>query len=161
MPKSLQYGKVSRQLGPCGLPRPAQLERENRSEQRRDLGKMQGPRCPRVSKSTAASLTQPLLHSRGCFPSAQPHHSPQLPASSAAEAAAHHRMQAQSRKGGETVTGERQMGLAAEMQEATLPGYLPISLGCRAPSNPFLKPEGLYLKTGLSVESRHLFLPAI
>lgn len=45
--------------------------------------------------------------------------------------------------------------------EATLPGYLPISPGCCAPSNPFLKPERLYLKTGLSLESRHLFLPAI
>lgn len=45
--------------------------------------------------------------------------------------------------------------------KATLPAYLPISLGCCAPSNPFLKPEGLYLKTGLSLESRNLFLPAI
>ena len=46
MPKSLQYGKVSRELGPCGLPRPAQLERENGSERRRDWEKMQSPRCP-------------------------------------------------------------------------------------------------------------------
>lgn len=114
---------------------------------------MQGPRCPRVSKSTAASLTEPLLHSPTTALSFQPAQPQKQPLTITCKPRAG--------KGGETVTGERQMGLAAEMQEATLPGYLPISLGCCAPSNPFLKPEGLYLKTGLSLESRHLFLPAI
>jgi len=134
VPKSLQYGKVSRQLGPCGLPRPAQLAREKRSERRRDQGKTQGPRSPPVSMSTAASSTAGAAspqHSPTAAPRfqpAQPQKQPLAPAPSP-----------EREREGNSHQREAEGAGSCGTHEAALPGYLPISLGCCAPSNPFLK----------------------
>lgn len=138
MPKSLQYGKVSRQLGPCGLPRPAELQREDRSGRRRDAGKGAGPKV-----LLCVSPPQPLPPRPSAAPPlARPHRSPQPPA----------RQSPEQQQGAGTQPPAR----GTSTKPPSL-GTYPRAWAAVLPPEPFLKAERLCLK----LASRHLFAPAI
>lgn len=67
MPKSLQCGRGSRQPGPCGPPRLAQLKGEH-GERGKSMGTWGRGRAPTAPSSPVA---QPPLPSQGGFPSPQ------------------------------------------------------------------------------------------
>lgn len=86
---------------------------------------MQGLRCPRVCKSTTASSAQSLLRSGGCFPSAQPHRSPQVPLLSHRGSRSPSHASPQQGRGGETATSEKRMALAAERDAQSRTAWVP------------------------------------